>query len=228
MKRKELTEFDDSYFLGIWLENNKDFRLLLEEKALKLQRAYRRRMIQKIAKKVVTDERSAKALRIAAAQRADREARAAEARRLAAEKGQAAATRVYVEATEDEPLVIEFAQSGKIGLTFPQGVVPLVIKKITPDSLADEMAELREGLTLTQIQGESSKQLSYKEALAKIKGIRRTADPLVLTFVDRQGADDQDRDVYATVKKSRFESDSSDSSDSDDDGSYKTGQSRRR
>ena len=115
-KRKAVTQFDDTYFMSLWLNNNKDFRRLLEEYVIKVQWAYRRRLIKKVALKALVEERAAKASRLAAVQRAEREAKAAEARARATQQGGTESHSYDLDTTaEGEPIVVEFEDSGKIG-----------------------------------------------------------------------------------------------------------------
>jgi hypothetical protein len=114
-------------------------------------------------------------------------------------------------------------------IVFPAGVTPLVIKRINEDSLASEFPELRDGLELTHIQGELASKWTYKQALAKMKSVRRTVRPLCLTFIQPVYKERENKDVWSGAVKSRFdESSSSSDSDDDDDAQSYVPQSRRR
>ena len=107
-------------------------------------------------------------------------------------------------------------------LLFDSESTPLVLKRVNDDGLASEFPEVREGLELTHIQGESAKKMNYREALAKMKSIRRSTRPLVLSFVVPTF---KEHDVWAGTA-SRFEESSSDS-DSEDDVEYVPSHRRR-
>lgn len=97
-------------------------------------------------------------------------------------------------------------------------MTPLVIKRISEDGLASDFPEVREGMELTHIQGRSASNMSYKDALAKMKAIRRSGQPLVLSFAAVVFEDDN-RDIWGGVSTSRFDP-SSDSGSDDDDSKY--------
>lgn len=113
-KRKAITEFDDSDFMYSWHKNNEDWLRLLEELVLKIQRAYRRRLIRRLALQAVLDARAAEASRIAAEQRAERARKAEEARVLAEQQG-VSLSAIPDQEQEGQSVVVEFEGYGKLG-----------------------------------------------------------------------------------------------------------------
>lgn len=90
---------------------------------------------------------------------------------------------------ESSPRVtVSFADDGKLGIVFEKDVTPLVIKRITPNTLAADKPELQPGLELQDVgypapwAGAPINAASYKEAIQRLKEATR---PITFVFAEK-------------------------------------------
>lgn len=111
---------------------------------------------------------------------------------LDAEADLAAAVAAAAAEPEDDDDVatttVSFGGEGKLGIVFEKDMTPLVIKRVTPNTLAAERPELRPGLVLVDVgypapwAGAPITKASYKEAIQRLKEATR---PITFVFADK-------------------------------------------
>ena len=85
-------------------------------------------------------------------------------------------------------ITVSFASEGKLGIVFEKDVSPLVIKRITPNTLAADKPELQPGLVLQDVgypapwAGAPIHEASYKEAIQRLKDATR---PITFVFAEK-------------------------------------------
>ena len=101
-----------------------------------------------------------------------------------------------VDETQDTPgehessprITVSFASEGKLGIVFEKDVTPLIIKRITPNTLAADKPELQPGLVLQDVgypapwAGAPINEASYKEAIQRLKDATR---PITFVFAEK-------------------------------------------
>lgn len=124
-----------------------------------------------------------------AAEAAEAAAAAAEAQAAAAEVEEPAAAAAVAESDASPPkITVSFAGEGKLGIVFEKDITPLVIKRITPNTLAADKPELVPGLVLQDVgypapwAGAPINKASYKEAIQRLKEATR---PITFVFGEK-------------------------------------------
>lgn len=85
-------------------------------------------------------------------------------------------------------ITVSFAAEGKLGIVFEKDVTPLVIKRITPNTLAADKPELQPGLVLQDVgypapwAGAPINKVTYKEAIQRLKEATR---PITFVFAEQ-------------------------------------------
>ena len=76
-------------------------------------------------------------------------------------------------------VTVVFTGQGPLGLAFRKSVVPVTIKKISPDTLAASRSQLRPGMQLLAVGDRSVDSMGYDQAIALLRSSPR---PMSLRF----------------------------------------------
>lgn len=88
-------------------------------------------------------------------------------------------------------VTVSFAVEGKLGIVFEKDATPLIIKRITPNTLAADKPELQPGLVLQDVgypapwAGAPINEASYKEAIQRLKEATR---PITFVFAEKSSS----------------------------------------